>query len=267
MNTSEFFEHLWNDYIKITPQAQAIRQLFEQQGETVINDHVAFRTFGSSPINLAKLEPVLAGMGYRPYGQFRFEQKKLKAKCFKHESEPDAPKIFLSELLIEELSPEAQAVIARIIEQIPADLPLDPSIFWRGPLWDAPTRQAYDTLVNESEYAAWLATIGVRVNHFTVSINRLKQFTDIEAVNALLKKNGFAMNSVGGEIKGSPELLLEQSSTMADRIEFTFKDGETASLPSCFYEFTKRYEVQPGVLFDRFIEGNADKIFESTYSR
>lgn len=105
------------------------------------------------------------------------------------------------------------------------------------------------------------------MNHFTVSINALQKFTTIEAVNSLLKQHGFALNSVGGEIKGSPELKLQQSSTLADKVEFSFGDQQKAVIPSCFYEFALRHPLADGTLFDSFIEGNADKIFESTHAR
>lgn len=267
MTTSDFFESLWNDYIKITPQADAVRHLFIRHGEEVINDHVAFRTFGDSPISLEKLEPVFEDLGYEAYGQYRFEQKKLAAKSFRHKTDDHAPKIFLSELKIDELSEPAQNAIRKLVAQIPDDIELNPSIFWSGRLWDMPSKEDYETLLDESEYAAWLGTIGIRVNHFTVSVNQLEGFKNLEDVNGLLKENGFALNSVGGEIKGTPELLLEQSSTMADKISVTFPNGEARTIPSCFYEFAKRYELEEGRLFQGFIEGNADKIFESTNVR
>ncbi|KEA65001.1 hypothetical protein ADIMK_0703 [Marinobacterium lacunae] len=267
MTTHEFFNSLWKDYIQITPQAEAVRQLFMGKGEEVINDHVAFRTFSESPLNLDKLQAVVESLGYKASEQYRFEQKKLLAKSYRHTEDEDAPKLFISELQVHELSQPVQKILRNVIGQIPADIELDPSIFWRGRLWEMPSFAEYETLRNESEYAAWLTTIGIRVNHFTVSINKLKRYDDIEQVNALLKQSGFALNSVGGEVKGSPDLLLEQSSTLADKITLTFSDGKVASIPSCFYEFAKRYPSADGRIFQGFIEGNADKIFESTNAR
>jgi len=40
----------------------------------------------------------------------------------------------------------------------------------------------------------------------------------ISEVNSFLKGHGFQLNSSGGEIKETPEQLLEQSSTLADKI-------------------------------------------------
>ncbi|GIR11241.1 MAG: hypothetical protein CM15mP22_6610 [Gammaproteobacteria bacterium] len=51
---------------------------------------------------------------------------------------------------------------------------------------------------------------------FYISVNHLEGYKSLEEVNALIKKNGFKLNESGGEIKGSPEDLLEQSSIIAD---------------------------------------------------
>ena len=110
--------------------------------------------------------------------------------------------------------------------------------------------------------SAW----GYRANHFTVSINELAQFDDIEVVNKALKEAGFALNTAGGEVKGSPEVLLEQSSTLADDFNVEFSDT-TMSVPSCFYEFALRYNKPDGELYTGFVAASADKIFESTNAR
>jgi len=266
MQPSTFFDSLWQSYVKVTPQADRIQALFKSHGEEVLNDHVAFRTFANSPIALATLEPQLESMGYKAYGAFRFENKHLVARCYKH-SDSSLPKIFLSELLVEELPANCQHIIQGLIEQIPTNAVQTPEIFWAGCLWDTISLKDYNTLAEHSEYAAWLATMGLQANHFTVSINKLDTFTSIEEVNQLLQDKGYVLNQVGGLVKGSPELFLEQSSTMADKINYTFTDGEEKTIPSCFYEFARRHTMPDGKIFDSFIEGNADKIFDSTNTK
>lgn len=267
MTPPDFFSALWDSYTQITPQAQRIQQLFESHGETVLNDHVAFRTFNNSPISLEKLEPQLKAIGYKAYGAFRFESKHLKARCYKHETDVNSPKVFLSELLVEELPQSCQAIINQFIEQIPADAVQSPAIFWAGKLWETPTEADYLALAEHSEYAAWLSTMGLQANHFTVSINHLKKYPTIEAVNQMLIDEGYALNEVGGLVKGTPQSFLEQSSTMADKVNYTFSDGKQKTIPSCFYEFARRHTMLDGTLFDSFIEGNADKIFDSTNTK
>lgn len=267
MKPADFFHALWDKYTQVTPQAQRIQQLFESHGETVLNDHVAFRTFNNSPIELEKLEPQLKAIGYQAYGAFRFESKHLRARCYKHDTDKDSPKIFLSELLVEELPENCQQIIAKLVNQIPADAVQSPAIFWAEKLWETPTSEEYAALAEHSEYAAWLSTMGLQANHFTVSINHLSSFPTIESVNSLLQNEGYVLNQVGGLVKGSPSSFLEQSSTMADKITYRFADDVEKTIPSCFYEFARRHIQPDGSLFDSFIEGNADKIFDSTNTK
>ena len=61
--------------------------------------------------------------------------------------------------------------------------------------------------------------------------------------------------------------MLEQSSTMANRIEWEFDGGVRQTIPSCYYEFARRYaDPATGQLYEGFIAKSADKIFESTNS-
>ena len=105
--------------------------------------------------------------------------------------------------------------------------------------------------------------MGFCPNHFTISVNHLEGYKSLEEVNALIKKNGFKLNESGGEIKGSPDDLLEQSSIIADLCAVDFS-GESHEVPSCYYEFAKRYEISEGEMYQGFIAKSADKIFEST---
>ena len=121
----------------------------------------------------------------------------------------------------------------------------------------------YEMLTLESEYAAWLYTMGLQINHFTVNVNLLDGFNNLSDLNSYLKKNGITLNQSGGEIKGTRNIYLEQSSTIADKIEMTFIDG-TKMIPSCYCEFAKRYPLPNGELYNGFIEKSANNIFEST---
>ena len=113
-------------------------------------------------------------------------------------------------------------------------------LIFSGALFDPLSYETYNRMREESEYAAWFYVFGFRANHFTVSINSLKKYNDIVKVNDLIRKNGFILNNSGGEIKGTPADLLQQSSTMADIISVKFIEG-TYEIPSCYYEFAIRY--------------------------
>jgi hypothetical protein len=262
MQAEAFFNELWTDYVSITPQAQKIHDLFTATDGEVINDHVAFRTFANTPLRLDVLEPLILAMGYERQDSYEFKAKKLRAHSYIH-SNPLVPKIFCSELLVAQLSDSAQKIIEKYTAEI-TQQPQDQSVFWSGRHWAMPGWEDYTTLMAESEYGAWLLAIGVRVNHFTVSINHLKTSDAILEVLGRVKAAGYKVNTVGGEVKGTPESLLEQASTLADRQVFEFSGGEQHEIPTCFYEFAKRHADAQGVVYQGFIEANADKIFEST---
>lgn len=262
-DVNSFFDSLWNDYVAMTPQAARIKAAFEELGETVLNDHVAFRTLALEPISLEKLEPHILALGYQRFEPYEFPAKKLKAFGYLP-PESDLPRIFLSELLVDQLSPASQEILQKCAAQVDASRVDSRDVLWAGRLWDPISPEQYETLVAESEYAAWLATIGIRPNHFTISVNGLEKHTEVEDVLQVVESLGLAVNDSGGRVKGSPAVLLEQGSTMADQLPMPFADGSERAVPTCYYEFAKRYPDAEGNLFQGFVAASADKIFEST---
>ncbi len=256
-----FFDGLWEDFVNIAPAAARIKTAFEERGETVNNDHVAFRTFNRGPIGLERLEPLILQLGYHRFDEYRFEEKRLRARAYLC---PGAPRIFLSELLVEELSEASQRIIDACLEQIPTDAATLPQVFCAGRLWQAISFDDYQRLAEESEYSAWMCALGMHANHFTVSVNELSHFDGIAAVLDFVERTGYGINEAGGRIKGSPEVLLEQGSTLADRMPVEFADGEFR-IPTCYYEFALRYPDADGNLYQGFVTTSADKIFESTH--
>jgi hypothetical protein len=257
----ELLDALWQDYVTTNPPAQSICDLFAAEGEKVVNDHIAFRTFDHPKVNVDVLGKVFTRHGYLERGQYDFTKKKLFARHFEH-SDPKMPLIFISQLRTREFDKETQTLINSLVEQVPDDFTSDPSFIFSGRAWNL-SYADYLKLKEASEYAAWMAAYGFRVNHFTVSINHLAKFDGIFEVNKFLKKNGFELNDSGGEVKGSASDLLEQSSTIAYNKEVEFMDGKYV-IPACYYEFAMRYPKPDGKLFRGFIAGSADKIFEST---
>jgi hypothetical protein len=257
--TEPLLDTLWRDYIALTPQAERIHALFAARGETVRNDHVALRTLAE--VGIAALARPFEALGWQPRERYRFDDKRLRARYWQH-PDPTLPKVFISELCTDELSPAAQAIVGRLVAQLPAGFTSHDDLPWAGRPWQL-DRADYAALLGESEYAAWVAAFGFHVNHFTVDARSLTSFADLAAVNAFLVANGFTLNDAGGAIKGSAAELLEQSSTRADSIEVVFADGK-ARIPSVYYEFARRYPMPNGELFQGFVPASADKIFEST---
>lgn len=263
MTAESIFKRLWEQYTAENPGAGQIHQLFVNQGERVVNDHVAFRTFDDPRVNIAVLAKPFLDAGYVPAGEYLFEAKKLRARHYELPGNPESPRVFISELMLDQFSEELQQVIRKQLDAVPAELLASPDLIFQGRIFSAITYEMYMQLREESEYAAWMYAFGYRANHFTVSINYLENFEGIAEVNSFLKANGFQLNTSGGEVKGSPRQLLEQSSTLADQVEVSFRDGDH-TIPGCYYEFARRYPDSQGKLFSAFIAGSADKIFEST---
>jgi hypothetical protein len=263
MKEMQIFEKLWEQYSRENPSAEKISKLFHNLGERVVNDHVAFRTSDDPRVNIDVLSRPFLELGYVPAGSYFFEEKKLRARHYELPGEAEAPRVFISELILEEFSEDLQNTLRSQLDSVPEELLGSPELITHGTLGPSPSHEVYERLRRESEYAAWLYAFGYRANHFTVSINHLQRFERIEAVNEFLKKHGYPLNSSGGEIKGSPEQLLEQSSTLADRVEVRFTEG-VQTIPGCYYEFALRHPDKQGRLFSGFIAGSADKIFEST---
>jgi hypothetical protein len=262
MTTTEIFDNLWNEYTERTPSAQKIKDLFTNKGNTVYNDHVAFRTFDDVRVNIDVLAKPFIAAGYVECGEYTFEAKKLYAKHFEHATDKSAPRVFISQLKTAEFSYELQAVVKSMIDSIPAE-ELNSDLVFKGRLWNEPSYEVYKQLQAETEYAAWLYVNGFCANHFTVDVNKLDTFNSLQEVNEFLKENGFNMNASGGEIKGTPAQLLEQSSVLADKIPVKFIEV-TKEITSCYYEFAFRHAMTNGELYSGFIAGSADKIFEST---
>ncbi|ERB66937.1 DUF1338 domain-containing protein [Vibrio coralliilyticus OCN008] len=261
MTPQVLFQSLWNDYIqRLCPSADKVHHLL-QENEPLINDHIALRTFNVAPLGIETLAKPFIDAGYKPCGDYEFESKKLVAKHFEH-PDPKQPKVFISELKVNECSSELQAIVAKLVEQLDTDKLKGHEFLSGGRLWDLSFAD-YQLLAKESEYASWLAAHGYGANHFTVSVNQLDAFEEVKGVNDHLREAGFTINESGGEVKGSPEVLLEQSSTMADKVPVTFTEG-TEMVPGGFYEFAKRYPMSNGELYPGFVAASADKIFEST---
>ncbi|MFH4804079.1 DUF1338 domain-containing protein [Vibrio diabolicus] len=261
MTPDVLFESLWQDYIqRLCPSAAKVHQLL-QEDEPLINDHIALRTFNIAPLGIETLAKPFVAIGYQACGDYVFESKKLVAKHYEH-PDPKQPKVFISELKVEECSPELQEIVKKLVAQVDAGKLNDSAFLHGGRLWDLSFAD-YQTLAKESEYASWLAAHGYGANHFTVSVNQLNEYEEVKQVNDYLRTAGFTINENGGEVKGTPEVLLEQSSTMADKVAVRFIEG-TEIIPGGFYEFAKRYPMENGELYPGFVAASADKIFEST---
>ncbi len=263
MNYDGILERLWTDYSELNPSVHKIHSLLSKRGEAILNDHIALRTFNLDNMNIEVLSEIFKDSGYIEKGTYTFEEKHLKAKHYEHKVHKLAPKVFISELVIQEFSAGLQDVAKSIAGQIKKNGITNKKVIFSKTSWEPLKYGVYEMLRQESEYAAWFYVFGFRANHFTVYVNHLKSVKNLEGMNIYLKENGFRLNTSGGEIKGSEKSLLRQSSTLADRISVNFEEG-AKEIPCCYYEFAERFSDEKGEIFNGFIADSADKIFEST---
>lgn len=280
---------LMKRYKERVPQVGAILDAMVEKGiiahhEDVQNDHIAFRTLGVPHLGVQSFEKIFLHYGYEKREYYYFAGKKLDAIWYAPPT-PAYPRIFVSELRVRELSQEAQAIIHKYTNTITADpvdsLDLDNGeavdAFLHTPLWTAPSWAEYQQLMQESEYAAWVIYNRYYLNHFTISIHSLPEgYNTVDSFNAFLEESGFVLNNSGGKTKRSNDGLLLQSSTVAQMVDAHFEDGDHR-ISGSYVEFAERrvlppYRHLPPEHIQRshrregFEAGNADKIFESTYT-
>lgn len=277
---SYFLTELFSRYRKAVPAVDKITNALVEQKvvdsqQEIVNDHVAFRTLGVPHLGIGSFEKIFLRHGYTKMEQYHFEEKKLNAWWYAPPA-PVYPRVFLSELLVEELSATAQQIIHGYTNHIQND-PVDEldlnsgeqiADFLHRPLWNLPTKKDYETLLAESEYAAWVIYNRYYLNHYTISVHTLKPgYSRLEEFDAFVEGLGIKLNDAGGKIKTSADGLLRQSATVAKMVQAVFAEGEQKEIAGSYVEFAER-NIIPGT--DRYRDGfetsNADKIFESTYT-
>ena len=257
---------LWENYYAITPTVKKIKQALSL-GTTYNSfcDHIAFRTISTNKNGITQLNKSKYGIerlseyfmeqGYSFIERYYFKEKNVRAI---HLEKENCPKIFISELILNECSSFLKSTLVRAFNRYT----ISDDTLISGRKWDV-NYKTYKLLKNESEYAAWLYIHGHRVNHFTISVNELKNYS-IEIVCTQLRTSGIKLNASGGTIKGSSRLGLKQASTMADEISVKFEDLKLpVKVASCYVEFAERFTVENRV-FNGIVTKSANKTFKST---
>lgn len=288
-----------NKYKTLTPVATRVVNTLNKdfQYPNIYLDHLAFRSFDFEGLGIESTGSLLKNLGFKQGEYFYFVNKKLKATWFAPPTEYYAhvPRIFVSEIKVKELSPEVQKIITTYAHPQSTSL-LTPatllsSVITGSRPWAVPRYDEYLTVARESEYAAWVLVHGYALNHFALATHRMvvegpapvapasspEEGIVSRLTVALQTQHGFKMNTEGGLVKKSPDGFLLQTSTLADNIELTFKDGDKHAVSGSYVEFVERkvlpqFAHLPNQLTlteqyrrDGFETDSADKIFESTY--
>jgi hypothetical protein len=290
MILKEVLEGLMRRYRERVPDVAAIMDTMVREGlirdaGEIENDHIAFRSLGVPHLGIASLEKIFLYLGYVRRDPYYFSAKKLNAFWYAP-PEPHLPRIFLSELRVSDLPERSREVVynyTRSIERDPVEgLDLNDAaaidLFLHSGNWPVPTYEDYQLLAADSEYASWAIYNRYYLNHFTVSVHNLPVgYNTVADFNRFLEAHGFVLNDSGGKIKASPDGGLLQSSTVARMVMAEFAGGRRAEIPGSYVEFAERrvlpeFAHLPAAAIRRehrregFEAGNADKIFESTFS-
>ena len=268
---------------KIT-EAMVSNNIVSNQSE-IINDHIAFRTMGVKHLGIKSFEKIFLKHGYKKRDFYSFKEKKLNAYWYSH-SKKNMPRIFISELKVDELSKDAQKIIKQYTNQVKNDpvdnIDLNNSDeiinFLTNPLWTLPSLFHYNELLKETEYGSWVIYNRYYLNHYTISVHELKEkYNTLEDFNKFLNSIGVKLNDSGGVIKESKDGFLLQSSSVANKVNAHFKEGMSL-ISGSYVEFAER-KILPEFMNldlnkinsthrrDGFETSNADKIFESTYQK
>jgi len=299
---ARLFDVLWDTYRRRVSYVQTYEQIIRKAGATFFNDHIAFRTFACQQpqTGIASISRVFEALGFRAAGSYHFEDKQLSAIHFQH-TNPQFPKIFISELKVWELPGAQREVIDRVVrshrppvsERVLVELQnLDSkgaaagsssggsvtegllaevvSQFHDLP-WLLPRREDVVELNKVSQYAAWVLVHGYNVNHFTSLINShgVAALDDIEKTIAALSAAGVPMKT---EIEGERGSKLRQSATEAVKIDVQVADqGVPTNMPwtYAYFELAQRDAVVDAatgkrVRFEGFLGPQATNLFEMT---
>ena len=287
------WDKLWENYSARVSYATVYQQMITEAGGTVANDHIAFRSLrlkvDGKGLGIPYLENIVEALGYSAAGEYVFPDTHLYARHYRHpeQDEFDLPKLFISELIVDELPDD----IAQLIYQtVSSNLQLTSissiesfteteiqlvvnqlqKVFTRP--WEPPLKSVVEQVNKVTQYGAWVLLHGYAVNHFTGYVNRQNtpQYIDVESTARGLSEKGVPMKA---EIEGNTDIGLRQTATQAVTEMVTVRDDSSGDLIStpwtyAYYEIAQRFLVEDAsgqkALFDGFQGKNARNLFEMT---
>ena len=297
--TELLLNKLWQFYIQRVSYAHKYVELVNEKGGKVVNDHIALRTFnthtGEQPGGIGAISHILDVLDYKQAGHYQFPKKKLSAIHFEHPDEM-FPKIFVSQLEIDQLPDWAQESIQAAVKDTPyllsdrsielltllrkeGEIPKlaaeslveDLAMYFRRP-WDIPNKDVVLRLNDVSQYAAWVLLHGNSVNHFTAYINyqEVPEWPDLATTCKGLAEAGIPMKE---NLEGEAGSKLQQSATQAvkEEVEVMGEYGlEMINWTYAYYELAQRNYVEENgekKLFSGFLGEQATHLFDMTQTR
>ncbi len=294
----ELWAQLWEIYRQRVSYARIYEAMIQAAGGIVANDHIAFRSLrlvvdspsGSINLGIPYLENIVTWLGYEVAGEYKFGDRNLYARHYRHpaQDEFDLPKLFISELIVEQLPP---LIVSAIKDTVQSGSFFNLSALQQSSLasgnddkgiakalvptftrpWSPPKRSLVEAVNEVSQYGAWVLLHGYSVNHFTAYINRQNTpiYPDIESTAEALASQGVPMKDSfeGGQSSG-----LQQTATHAviEPVNVLDEQGNLVQIPwsYAYYELAQRYLVEDTTgkrnLFEGFIAPQAQNLFAMT---
>jgi len=291
------WEFLWRTYVRRVPVARAYQEMIESGGGHVVLDHIAFRSLrlveNGLDLGLGYVGRVLERLDYQVAGSYQFPERHLVAQHYEHPLEVECrlPKIFVSELLVEELSAPVRDAITAAAKSAYDRLP-SPSLHWlRLPEhrrleltdtkrdttlsdiaqfstdlpWNLPCREVLEAVAAESLYAGWVLVHGFAVNHVAADARAhgAEDWQGIERCLEGLGLRGYVIKP--SEIEGAPGDAFRQVGTDLVVEEVLTCDREglpvTCPWPYAYFELSERGEVE-GKRFPGFLESRATDLLD-----
>ncbi len=113
---------------------------------------------------------------------------------------------------------------------------------------------AYQRLRVVNDYVAWTYIHQNDINHVAIEVDDI-----YDIVKKIQDDNKLQLNNSENPIQISKDGNLLQASIVADKVQYTFQDGECKLVPYTFVEFVQRKNNREG-----FESDNAEQIFKST---
>ena len=281
-------EKLWVKFITSIPNAAEI--LRDRQP---VLDHLAIIDLPSQHSGIPVLQRIFAALGFVPKGSGYLPEKTndfiwMMPEDNTHKLATESlPQIVLADFRSNLLTQKTQQILDKftssmalfdfnLFEQYLQHLPnttenIVNMVFdylnWQPVV--LPTLAEYNYVKHENQLIAWVMLFGRKINHFGLSIHHLEGEQNLLAFNKNIHAIGIALNAQGGEIKGSKQYGIEQSSTLGKNISITL-DKASIEVRDSFLEFVWRYPIKPNPrlwsdYFTGFIPYNANSVIESVY--
>lgn len=274
------------------------------QGRKVVYDHGAVRTVdwprtGQLPRGAELFRRLLVPLGYEEVGLYPLDRIHMTGRVFTHgELAEQLPQLFVSELHVDRLAPEAQDAVTRTVGDSVDPLDDDDlrlldqlaSRRWLG-LTDAarlvtalaacfgrhhedPRLDDYETLLRHSAEMAWIATEGNAFNHATdrvADVDRLAaemrggwplKDTVERSRSGRVRQTALRADPVTRRFRVPPPAGSSEPVRPVERVEWVERQ-----VPGSFFELISRDRLPDGDLDLTFDAGNAQGIFRMTEAR